>query len=86
MPRQLHRVGPGDDDADGHVRVVGQAEAVLAAIDQVEIETTAFGDRRQACRHIVIGAHGEGGLGKRLLGSIVAQVLETTALPVTVVR
>ncbi|GAB5606004.1 universal stress protein [Sideroxyarcus sp. TK5] len=36
--------------------------------------------------HIVIGAHGEGGLGKRLLGSIVAQVLETTALPVTVVR
>ncbi|MBU1214928.1 MAG: universal stress protein [Gammaproteobacteria bacterium] len=35
---------------------------------------------------IVIGAHGEGGLGKRLLGSVVAQVLETSELPVTVVR
>lgn len=36
--------------------------------------------------HIVIGAHGEGGLGKRLLGSVAAQVLETSTLPVTVIR
>jgi nucleotide-binding universal stress UspA family protein len=36
--------------------------------------------------HIVIGAHGEGGLGKRLLGSVAAQVLQTATLPVTVVR
>ena len=36
--------------------------------------------------HIVIGARGEGGLGKRLLGSVAAQVLETSTLPVTVVR
>lgn len=36
--------------------------------------------------HIVIGARGEGGLGKRLLGSVASQVLETATLPVTVVR
>lgn len=40
----------------------------------------------QGVSGIVIGAHGEGGLGKRLLGSVVAQVLESSKLPVTVVR
>lgn len=40
----------------------------------------------QSASNIVIGAHGEGGLGKRLLGSVVAQVLEASALPVTVVH
>ncbi len=35
---------------------------------------------------IVIGAHGERGIEKRLLGSVVAQVLEDSELPVTVVR
>jgi nucleotide-binding universal stress UspA family protein len=40
----------------------------------------------QGVSNIVIGAHGEGGLGKRLLGSVVAQVLETSELPVTVVH
>lgn len=36
--------------------------------------------------HIVIGAHGAGGLTKRLLGSVVAQVLESATMPVTVVH
>ncbi|OHC84382.1 MAG: universal stress protein UspA, partial [Sideroxydans sp. RIFOXYB12_FULL_59_6] len=40
----------------------------------------------QGVSQIVIGAHGEGGLGKRLLGSVAARVLETSELPVTVVR
>lgn len=40
----------------------------------------------QKVSNIVIGAQGEGGLGKRLLGSVVAQVLEISPLPVTVVR
>ena len=40
----------------------------------------------QGVTHIVIGAHGEGGLTKRLLGSIVARVLEYATVPVTVVR
>jgi len=40
----------------------------------------------QGVSGIVIGAHGEGGLGKRLLGSVVAEVLESSELPVTVVR
>lgn len=40
----------------------------------------------QGISNIVIGAHGEGGFGKRLLGSVVAQVLEISELPVTVVR
>lgn len=57
-----------------HVSVGQPAEAII----------------RYAAEHgvtnIVIGAHGEGGLGKRLLGSVVAQVLENSALPVTVVR
>ncbi len=40
----------------------------------------------QGAAQIVIGAHGEGGLGKHLLGSVVAKVLEISALPVTVVH
>lgn len=40
----------------------------------------------QGVTQIVIGAHGEGGLTKRLLGSVVAQVLESATIPVTVVR
>jgi nucleotide-binding universal stress UspA family protein len=40
----------------------------------------------QGVSNIVIGAHGQGGLGKRLLGSVVAQVLEISELPVTVVH
>jgi nucleotide-binding universal stress UspA family protein len=40
----------------------------------------------QGVTHIVIGAHGEGGWAKRLLGSVVAGVLESATMPVTVVR
>ncbi|MDD2700164.1 MAG: universal stress protein [Sideroxydans sp.] len=35
---------------------------------------------------IVIGAHGESGLGARLLGSVVDQVLKSSELPVTVIH
>ncbi len=41
---------------------------------------------QQGVSMIVIGAHGAGGLGKRLLGSAVANVLESAEVPVTVVR
>jgi len=40
----------------------------------------------QGVAQIVIGAHGMGGLGSHLLGSVAAQVVETSELPVTVVH
>ncbi|MFH2135614.1 MAG: universal stress protein [Pseudomonadota bacterium] len=57
-----------------HLSVGNPAEAIIRYATE------------QSVSNIVIGAHGEGGLGKRLLGSVVAQVLEISELPVTVVR
>lgn len=57
-----------------HISVGKPADAILRYADE------------QGASSIIIGAHGEGGVGKRLLGSVVAQVLEGTELPVTVVR
>lgn len=57
-----------------HLSVGHPADAILRYAAEQEVS------------QIVIGAHGEGGLGRRLLGSVVAQVLESSVLPVTVVR
>src|SRR5512139_3258133 len=56
---KLFLVHPRQHHADRPLGVVGQRQAVFAAVDEIEVEAGALQHRRQARRHVVVAAQGE---------------------------